>query len=251
MAKAAISVVIGLAAVICFSPGLKAQGRPAAGAGPFGTRSEARSLGCVELGWLSWERLDEGSRADDALGRGEVQGSEVLERRAVHARGNQRSRDYQVLSPGTPRIYMQPFPFQIVQTPTEVIFLYEYDHTVRHVALDQPVPTDPDEITYMGTSVGHWENDTTLVVETVGLNENTWLDRLGTPHSDQLHVTEKFHRLDKDHLDIEVTMVDPKALTKPWGNTIHYRLHSDWKIMEQVCADNVGFLNFENPDKKK
>jgi hypothetical protein len=64
-------------------------------------------------------------------------------------------------------------------------------------------------------------------------------------------VTERFHRLDKDRLDIEVSMVDPKALAKPWGNTVHYRLRPDWKIMEQVCPDNVSFLNFEKTDEKK
>ena len=67
----------------------------------------------------------------------------------------------------------------------------------------------------MGTSVGRWENDTTFVVETVGLNERTWIDRAGHPHSDQLRVTERFHRVDRDHLESDITMTDPKAFVKP------------------------------------
>ena len=250
MAKAAI--VVGLAAVICFSPSLRAQGKPAAAAQATSEPAPKRDLSGVwnSIGFLgnAWTKEAAPMTPWAAAKFKEVKSSNGGPYTLEETNDPVITKCF---PPGTPRIYMQPFPFQIVQTPAEVIFLYEYDHTVRHVALDQPVPTDPDEITYMGTSVGHWENDTTLVVETVGLNENTWLDRVGTPHSDQLHVTEKFHRVDKDHLDIEVTMVDPKALTKPWGNTIHYRLHPEWKIMEQVCPDNADFLGFENPDKKK
>ena len=77
----------------------------------------------------------------------------------------------------------------------------------------RPLPTNPD-LTWMGTSVGHWEGDSTLVVDTIGFNEKTWLDRLGVPHSDQLHVVERFHRVDHDHLELQVTMIDPRR----WRN---------------------------------
>jgi hypothetical protein len=251
MAKAAISVVVALAVTICFLPGLRAQGQQAAAAKAPSEPPPTHDLSGVwnTVGFLgnAWTREPAPMTPWAAAKFKEVKssngGTYTLDQTNDPVITN-------CFPPGVPRIYMQPFPFQIVQTPTEVIFLYEYDHTVRHVALDQPVPADPDS-TYMGTSVGHWEDATTLVVETVGFNEKTWLDRLGTPHSDQLHVTEKLHRVSKDNMDIEVTMVDPKALTKPWGNTIHYRLHPDWKIMEQVCPDNVSFLNFETPDQKK
>jgi hypothetical protein len=148
------------------------------------------------------------------------------------------------LPPGTPRIYLQPFPFQIVQTPSEVIMLFEYDHTVRHIFTDGRKHPEDVTLTYMGDSIGRWEGDI-FVVDTVGFNDRTWLDRIGHPHSDQLHVIERFHRLDQDNLDVDITMEDPKALAKPW--TVHYgfSLHSDWNIMEQVCADNAAFLEFE------
>jgi hypothetical protein len=147
--------------------------------------------------------------------------------------------------PGTPRIYLQPFPLQIVQTPTEVIILYEYDHTVRHIYTDGRQHSPDLTPTYMGDSIGHWEGNT-LVVDTVGFNEKTWLDRMGHPHSDQLHVIERFTRTSPTDLQIAVTMEDPKALVKPWQATLNFQLKPDWHIMEQVCTDNIDFLNFEH-----
>ena len=147
--------------------------------------------------------------------------------------------------PGTPRIYLQPFPMQIVQTPKEVIILFEYDHTVRHIYTDGR-PHSPDLTpSYMGDSIGHWDGDT-LVVDTVGFNDKTWLDRDGHVHSDQLHVIERFTRTGPSDLQIAITMEDPKALVKPWQTTLYYQLKPDWNLMEQVCTDNIDFLNFEH-----
>jgi hypothetical protein len=251
MARAAISIILGLVMTVCFLPGLNAQAQQVEAAkvpsGPAPTHDLSGVWNTVGFLGNAWTKepapMTPWAAAIFKNVKSSNAGTYTLDETNDPVITN-------CFPPGVPRIYMQPFPFQIVQTPTAVIFLYEYDHTVRQVALDQPVPMDPDP-TYMGTSVGHWEDATTLVVETVGFNEKTWLDRVGTPHSDQLHVTEKLHRVDKDNMDITVTMVDPKALTKPWGNTVHYRLHPDWKIMEQVCPDNVSFTNFETPDKKK
>ena len=145
--------------------------------------------------------------------------------------------------PGTPRIYMHPFPMQIVQTPNEVIMLFEYDHTVRHIALNRGHSEDPDP-TYGGESVGHWDGDT-LVVDTIALGDQTWLDREGHRHSDQLHVIERMQRMGHDKLQIDITMEDPKALAKPWTSTLDFELHPNWQIMEQDCTDNADFLNFE------
>ena len=135
------------------------------------------------------------------------------------------------LPPGTPRIYLQPFPLQVVQTPKEIIILYEYDHTVRHIFMDgrqHPADITP---TYMGHSIGKWDGDT-LVVDTTGFNEKTWLDRDGHHHSDELHVVERFHRVDRDNVQIDITMEDPKALTKPWITQLYFQLKPDWDILE-------------------
>jgi hypothetical protein len=125
--------------------------------------------------------------------------------------------------------------------------LYEYDHTVRRIYTDgRALPSDPD-ITWMGTSVGHWEGDTTFVVDTVGINDKTWLDRLGHPHTADLHVNERFRRVDRDHMQIDFTMTDPKALTKPWTSTFYYELRPTWEIGEISCAgDYQQFNKFES-----
>ncbi|PYU27098.1 MAG: hypothetical protein DMG30_00430 [Acidobacteria bacterium] len=146
--------------------------------------------------------------------------------------------------PGVPRIYLQPFPLQFVQTPKEVIILYEYDHTVRHVLTDGRKHPDDLTPTYMGDSIGRWDGDT-FVVDTIGFNDKTWLDRAGRPHSDQLHVVERFQRMNLNDLELDITMEDPKALAKPWNAHIGFQLHPDWSIAEQVCADNGDFVSFE------
>jgi hypothetical protein len=149
------------------------------------------------------------------------------------------------LPPGTPRIYLQPFPFQIVQTPKEIFMLFEYDHTIRQIFIDGRAHPDDITPTYMGHSIGKWDGDT-LVVDTLGFNDKTWLDRDGHPHSDQLHVTERFHRVDRDNMTIDITMEDPKALVKPWvSSQLNFQLHPDWDIMELACTDNGAFLGFE------
>jgi hypothetical protein len=147
--------------------------------------------------------------------------------------------------PGVPRIYIHPFPMQISQTPKEMIMLFEYDHTVRQIFLDGRKHPDDITPTYMGHSIGTWEGNDTLVVDTVGFNDATWLDRIGHRHSDQLHVVERFKRADRDNLHVDITMEDPKALAKPWQGQMFFQLHPDWDIMEQDCTDNPDFLGFE------
>jgi hypothetical protein len=122
--------------------------------------------------------------------------------------------------------------------------IFEYDHTVRQIFMDGRA--HPEDITpsYMGHSIGKWDGDT-LVVDTVGFNDKTWLDRDGHPHSDQLHVTEGFHRVDRDNMTIDITMEDPKALAKPWKTQLNFQLRPEWDIMELICTDNGAFEDFE------
>ena len=138
--------------------------------------------------------------------------------------------------PGVPRVYFHPYPFEVLQTPKQTLLVYEYDHWMRRVHTDgRPLPTDPD-LLWMGTSVGRWEDDHTFRVETVGFNEKTWLDRLGHAHSDQLKVTERFRRLDRDHLELDLKMEDPKALAKPWETTFYYQNRPQWELGEISCS---------------
>jgi len=148
--------------------------------------------------------------------------------------------------PGVPRVYFHPYPFEFVQTPKYLLMLYEYDHMVRRIYTDgRPLATDPDP-TWMGSSVGHWENDTTFVMDTVGFNDKTWLDRVGRPHSTKLHVTERFRRIDFDHMQLDFIMEDPIALAKPWTATFYLELRPKWELGEISCSgDYLQFNKFE------
>jgi hypothetical protein len=148
--------------------------------------------------------------------------------------------------PGLPRVYFHPYPFEFIHTPKYTLMLYEYDHMVRRIYTDgRSIPDDPDP-TWMGFSVGHWEGDTTFVVETAGFNDKTWLDRLGHPHSNQLRVTERFRRIDRGHLQIDISMQDPKALAKPWTTTFYSELRPKWELGEISCSgDYLEFSKFE------
>lgn len=119
--------------------------------------------------------------------------------------------------PGTPRVLWAPFPIQIVQTARKVFWLHEYQHLIRHVYLDEKLPKLEDmDPSFMGESVGHWDGDT-LVIETMGFNAKTFLDRDGMPHSDQMRVTERVRLIDGGkRLEDRVTIDDPKTFTAPW-----------------------------------
>lgn len=146
------------------------------------------------------------------------------------------SPDYNCLPPGVPYIYFRPHPFEIIQGTGRVIMYFEYDHFVREIFTDgrnHPENLDPS---WMGHAVGHYEADT-LVVDTVGFNDKTWLDRVGHPHSDELHLVERFRRLNKDTLQDDLTIEDPKAYTKPWTAQLIFQLKPEWEIGEFICEE--------------
>ena len=148
--------------------------------------------------------------------------------------------------PGVPRAYLHPFPIQIVNVPGRgVIILYEYDHLVRHVYTDGRGHETATGPTWMGDSIGRWEGDT-LVVDTTGFNDRTWIDRRGLPHSEELHVVERFRRVDENTLQIDVTVEDARAYTKPWTVQLRYtRRPPQWRILELVCEDDATFVPLE------
>jgi hypothetical protein len=138
---------------------------------------------------------------------------------------------------GVPTVDTIPTPFKILQTPSQLAFLYEYNMQYRQIFTDgRALPRDPNP-NWLGYSTAHWESDT-LVVETAGLKDNTWLDLFGTPATDALRVIERFHRLDLGNMDLEITMSDAKAYTKPWKITLHLKLMPDSEILEWVCVEN-------------
>jgi hypothetical protein len=143
---------------------------------------------------------------------------------------------------------------EIFQVPGRVIMLFEFDHHIRQIYTDGRGHNKDLPTAWMGDSIGKWEGDT-LVVDTTNFNDKTWLDRGGHPHSEQLHLIERIHRSDPDLLQIDITIEDPVAYTKPWTAQETFQLRPKWNIMELVCLDNVNFLDLANklkvaPDKK-
>jgi len=122
---------------------------------------------------------------------------------------------YRTCTPaGFPRVLLHPFPLQIVQTHGEVIVLFEYDSLRHQIFTDGRAHDTTLGPLWMGDSVGHWEGDT-LVADTVNFNDKTWLDRMGHPHSEALHVVERLKRVDHDHLVDDITFEDSKAYSNP------------------------------------
>jgi hypothetical protein len=142
------------------------------------------------------------------------------------------------LPAGVPRLDAYTHPYKIVQTPELVVILYEAATIFRQIFVDgRALPKDPQP-SWMGYSVGRWDGDA-LVVETVGFNDQTWLDGAGHPHSEEMRLTERFRRTDVGHMTIDVAINDPKTYTKPLTYVQPQILLPDTDLLEYVCAENA------------
>jgi hypothetical protein len=145
--------------------------------------------------------------------------------------------DANCLPQGVPKIESTPLPFKIYQEPNAIVILYEAFGQFRQLFMDgRALPKDPNP-TWYGYSVAKWDGDT-LVVESSGFNGKVWLDQVGHPSTEALHVTERFHRRDFGHMDITSTIEDSGAYTKPWTFTQPVTLMVDTELLEFVCNEN-------------
>jgi hypothetical protein len=148
------------------------------------------------------------------------------------------------MMPGVPRTTGMPMPLQFVQAPKQFIILYEAYHAYRVIPLTSKHPDDV-EPSFMGDSVAHWEGDT-LVVDVVGFNTQTWISGVGTIHTDQLHVVERYRFVDPQTVVLEATIEDPGALTKPSKVYFTLRLAPGERIREYECIENnEDLIRFE------
>jgi hypothetical protein len=138
---------------------------------------------------------------------------------------------------GLPELAAAPLPFKIVETPKLVVILYEENTVFRQIFLDGRKPVDDPVPRSLGYSTGKWEGDE-LVVDTIGFSDRHWLDALGHPLTEKLHLTERYRRPDAGHLEIDVTIDDPGAYTKPITYTIKSTLVPDDDLLEYFCTDN-------------
>ena len=146
--------------------------------------------------------------------------------------------DAHCLPIGFMQLHTHPQPRKIVQTPSLILMMWEANYGLRQIFLDgRPLPNNDPEPWWDGYSIGKWEGDT-LIAETRGLRDGGWLDVVGSPFTDAAKVTERFRRLNFGNLEIEVTVDDPKAYTKPWSVTLKHRLMVDTDLIEFICAEN-------------
>jgi hypothetical protein len=175
--------------------------------------------------------------------------AELAKERANGARGKDDPAAHCV--PGMPKLIVLPYPYKIFQLPGVTIILYEGFTTFRQIFTDgRELPRDPQP-SWLGYSTGKWEGDT-FVVDTIGINDQTWLDNAGRPHSDALHTIERYRRRDVGTLDVTLTIDDPKAYTRPWSvNNSPSRLVLGQDLLEYVCTENNRDLEHLVGDGRK
>lgn len=141
------------------------------------------------------------------------------------------------LPPGVPRLTTTPYPFRFVQAPNYIAILYEGGtHTWRQIFMDGRKFSQFADDLWNGESIGHWEGDT-LVVETTGFNDRTWIDAAGLPHSTNLKVTERITRLDAENMEIVSTIDDPEMYSRKWSFTT-YPKKLKGELLEYICNEN-------------
>jgi len=152
------------------------------------------------------------------------------------------------LPPGGPRLFATPYPMEIIQQPElkRIVMIFEGGtHVWREIHMDGRSHLKSEAIkgqTWLGDSVGYWEGDT-LVIDVVGFNEGTWLDYYGHPHTDQMHIIERFTRPNKGTLHYEATIDDPGAYTKPWTVAWDIPWNPTGELQEYICQENNNYYN--------
>jgi hypothetical protein len=151
--------------------------------------------------------------------------------------------------PSVPHIYLWPIKTKFIQTPEAVYVLYELGPFFRVVWLNSKHPADPDP-QWWGHSIGSYENGDTLVIDTVGFNDKTWLDQMGHPHTEQLHLIERYKRVNQNQLELDMTIDDPGAYTKPWNSHRNFALSTTGFLRyQQICSVRENQQFFDNTGK--
>ena len=194
------------------------------------------------LNTAAWDVQDHHAQKGIPAGQGVVEGTDIPYQPWALAKkkenyDNRLTADpaTKCYQPGVPRIMYMPFPFQIFQTDSSVVIIYEYAHAVRTISTERPHLSGPLDW-WMGDSRGRWEGDT-LVVDVIYFNDETWFDRAGNFHSDALHVGERYTPMGPDHINYEVTIEDPKVFTRPWKMSmpLYRRQEKGVQILEYEC----------------
>ena len=201
----------------------------------------------------NWDLQDHEARAGAVVatgawgaepgGQGVVEGGEIpyLPAAAAQKKKNFANRltddpEVKCFPPGVPRAIYMPYPFQIFQSQKAISIAYEYGGAYREILMKDPGPAPIDS--WMGQSVGRWENDT-FVVDVSGFNDSSWLDRAGNHHSENLKVTERYTMADADHIQYEATLTDPAVYARPWkiSMPLYRHVEKNAQFLEFRCVD--------------
>ena len=223
--------------------GLAAQGQSAAVPRTADGKPDLSGIWQV-LNTAASDIQDHGASLGVPAGQGVVEGNDIpyqpwaLEKKKQNY-ANRRTADPETkcYEPGVPRVTYMPYPFQIVQTPTYIAVLYEYNHVTRHIYVDgSPHPRGPIDNWFMGDSRARWDGNT-LVVDVIHFTDQTWFDRAGNFHSDALHVVERYTPTDRNHIQYEATIEDPKVFTRPWkiSMPLYRRTEPNIQLLEYEC----------------
>ena len=239
----AIAVVVG-ALGLAASPASGQAGASQAGAIPRTPDGKPDFSGIWQvLNTASWDIQDHSAAKGIPGGQGVVEGNEIPYLPAALAKKNENFKNRltadpvnaKCFLPGVPRIMYMPYPFQIFQTPNYIAMVFEFVHAVRHVYMNSPHLAGPIEW-WMGDSRGKWDGDT-LVVDAVHFNADTWFDSVGNHHSAALHLVERYSFIDRDHINYEVTVEDPKVFSRPWKMSmpLYRRIERNVQILDYEC----------------
>lgn len=167
------------------------------------------------------------------------------------ANNNKDNPDAACLPLGLTQLHMHPQPREVVQTPREIVILYEANDNTRRILTDGRKLPDPNSVTpwWYGYSVGHWDG-ATLVVETTGFRDDVWLDVEGSPLTSSGKMTERWRRLKVGLMQIDITIEDPKAYTRPFTVRVNHQLMPDTELMEFVCQERDA-VHYVGKDAKK
>jgi len=169
--------------------------------------------------------------------------AELLRRRRYEQLGGGRPSEH-CLPHGVVGAMLPNTPFKIAHAPGVTFLLYEQLNQYRQIFTDgRKHPEDPNPA-WWGYSVGHWDSDS-FVVDTRGFNDKTWLDDSGYPHTEAMRSLEKFHRIDLGHMDLDITIDDPKAYTRPWSVHIPLVLMPDTEMIEDVCENERDAVHYQ------
>ena len=246
--KGSMAATAAVAALFCVGLRTVAGQAPAAAAQPYAQPRTLDGQPDVTGIWqalnsAAWDLEDHSPRLGVPGGFGVVEGGRIPYLPAALSKKKQNFEkrstedpESKCYLPGVPRITFLPFPFQILQFPDSAVIVYEYRGITRTIPFRGQHP-DPQVIDFwMGDSRARWDGNT-LVVDTGNFNEETWLDRAGNFHSDELHVVERYTRTGPDHMTYEVTIEDPKVFSRPWkmSTPLYRRQEKSLRLLEYEC----------------